>query len=767
MKDKKQQSKNKANEFKKYISAFWIGFVAICIAIILFFLCASWGVFGPMPTFDELENPSSNVATEIISSDGKTIGKFYLENRVPVKYEDLPPHLVNALIATEDERFRSHSGIDARGTLRAVTSIGSSGGASTITQQLAKLLFHGEGSKNLVKRITQKAKEWVIAVKLERQYTKDEILTMYLNKADFVNNAVGIRSASKVYLGKEPKDLTVDEAAMLVGMLQNPSYFNPVRRPELVEKRRNVVLHQMARNEYITKEESIALQEKSLVLNFTPESHKEGIATYFREYLRDFMRRWVKENPKKDGTIYDIYRDGLKIYVSIDSRMQKYAEEAVQQHISNLQEEFFIQQKGNKNAPFYSINKDETEAIITRAMKNSERWRQMKDQGKSEEDIIKSFEVKTPMRIFSWKGEIDTVMTPRDSILYYKHFLQTGVMAMEPQTGHIKAWVGGIDYKHFQYDHVGQGARQVGSVFKPFVYATAIEQLHYSPCDSIIDSPFTMPKGRYGISDDWSPQNSTRTYKGIMTLKTALAQSVNTVTAKLMDKVGPKAVVNMTRELGVKSDIPQSPAIALGAVDITVSDMVAAYSTFANQGIYVKPMFVTRIEDKNGVILYNAVPETRDVMSKDVAYAVIKLLEGVTESGSGVRLRTTWQGAGYNRVTGHPYKFTNPIAGKTGTTQNNSDGWFIGMVPNLATGVWVGNDDRAARFKSMTYGQGATMALPIWGLFMNKCYADKSLDISTSAFPVPENLSIRVDCRKVVEETEIEDEELTTNEFDF
>ncbi len=767
MENKKQKSKNKSNEFKKYISAFWIGFAGLCTAIILFFLCASWGVFGAMPTFDELENPSSNVATEIISSDGKTIGKFYLENRVPVKYDDLPPHLVNALIATEDERFREHSGIDARGTLRAVTSIGSSGGASTITQQLAKLLFHGEGSRNLVKRIAQKAKEWVIAVKLERQYTKDEILTMYLNKADFVNNAVGIRSASKVYLGKEPKDLTIDEAAMLIGMLQNPSYFNPVRRPELVEKRRNVVLHQMARNEYISKEESIALQEKPLSLNYTPESHKEGIATYFREYLRDFMRRWVKENPKKDGSTYDIYRDGLKIYVSIDSRMQKYAEEAVQQHISNLQEEFFIQQKGNKNAPFYSINKDETEAIITRAMKTSERWRQMKDQEKSEDDIIKSFEVKTPMRIFSWKGERDTVMTPRDSIVYYKHFLQTGVMAMEPQTGHIKAWVGGIDYKHFQYDHVGQGARQVGSVFKPFVYATAIEQLHYSPCDSIIDSPFTMPKGRYGISDDWSPQNSTRTYKGIMTLKTALAQSVNTVTAKLMDKVGPKAVVNMTRELGVKSDIPQSPAIALGAVDITVSDMVAAYSTFANQGVYVKPLFVTRIEDKNGVVLYNAVPETRDVMSKDVAYAVIKLLEGVTESGSGVRLRTTWQGAGYNRVTGHPYKFTNPIAGKTGTTQNQSDGWFIGMVPNLATGVWVGNDDRAARFKSMTYGQGATMALPIWGLFMNKCYADKSLHVSTSGFPVPENLSIRVDCRKVVEEVETEDEELTTNEFDF
>ncbi|MGG5576567.1 penicillin-binding protein 1A [Myroides sp. C15-4] len=766
MNNKKQMNK-KAPSFKKYVAAFWIAFLGLGVALVLFFLCASWGVFGAMPTFDELENPSSNVATEIISSDGKTIGKFYLENRVPAKYEDLPPHLVQSLIATEDERFYGHSGIDARGTLRAVTSVGSSGGASTITQQLAKLLFHGEGSRNLAKRITQKAKEWVIAVKLERQYTKEEILTMYLNKADFVNNAVGIRSAAKVYLGKEPKDLTVDEAAMLVGMLQNPAYFNPVRRPELVQKRRNVVLHQMAKNEFISKEESIRLQNEPLSLHFTPESHREGIATYFREYLRDYMRRWVKENPKKDGTTYDIYRDGLKIYVSIDSRMQKYAEEAVQEHISNLQEEFFIRQKTNKNAPFYNISAADTEAIILRAMKTSERWRQMKDLGKSEDEILKSFEVKTDMRIFSWKGEIDTVMTPRDSIVYYKHFLQTGMMSMEPQTGHIKAWVGGINYKHFQYDHVGQGARQVGSVFKPFVYATAIEQLHYSPCDSIIDSPFTMPKGRYGIGQDWSPQNSNRSYKGIMTLKQALAGSVNTITAKLMDKVGPKAVVNMTRDLGISAEIPQSPAIALGAVDITVSDMVAAYSTFANQGIYVKPVFVTRIEDKNGVILFNAVPETKDVLSKDVAYTVVKLLEGVTESGSGVRLRTTWQGPGYKRVTGHPYKFTNPIAGKTGTTQNQSDGWFIGMVPNLATGVWVGNDDRAAHFNTMLYGQGATMALPIWGLYMNKCYADKTLNVSKGTFEVPEGLSIRVDCSKVLQETDKSDDELDTNEFDF
>lgn len=761
--------KNKENKgYGSYLKAFWGLFLLGCFAIAFFFLCASWGVFGPMPTFDELENPSSNVATEIISSDGKTLGTFYLENRVPVKYEDLPAELINALVATEDERFFKHSGIDARGTLRAVFSVGSSGGASTITQQLAKLLFHGEGSRSIFTRITQKAKEWVIAVKLERQYTKEEILTMYLNKADFVNNAVGIRSATRVYLGKEPKDLKVEEAAMLVGMLQNPSYYNPVRRPELVQKRRNVVLHQMAKNNYITKEESLTFQEIPLKLQFTPESHKDGIATYFREYLRDFMRRWVKENPKKDGTTYDIYRDGLKIYTSIDSKMQRYAEEAVTEHLSNLQEEFFIQQKNNKNAPFYNLTEEETERSITRAMRNSERWRQMKEQDKTEAEIIASFGKKTDMRIFTWQGDKDTIMTPRDSIIYYKHFLQTGLMSMEPQTGFIKAWVGGINYKHFQYDHVAQGARQVGSTFKPFVYATAIEQLHYSPCDSIIDSPFTMPKGRYGISQDWSPQNSTRTFRGIMTLKQALAGSVNTVTAKLMDKVGPKAVVDMTRDLGVKSDIPQTPAIALGAVEITVSDMVAAYSTFANQGVYIKPQFVTQISDKNGVILYSAVPEAKDVMSKDIAYAITKLLEGVTESGSGIRLRTASGGAGYKRVTGHPYKFTNPIAGKTGTSQNNSDGWFIGMVPNLATGVWVGNDDRAAHFRATLYGQGATMALPIWALFMKKCYADKELHVSNGPFERPDNLSIKVDCWKIdVEENDSDSEELTTDEFDF
>lgn len=766
----KKNSKNNNEDFSIYVKKFWKIFTYGFLGIILFFLLASWGVFGTMPTFDELENPDSNVATEIISSDGQTLGKFYLQNRTPVKYAELPPHLVDALISTEDERFYDHSGIDARGTLRAAVTLGASGGASTITQQLAKNLFHGEGSRFFLFRIVQKAKEWIIATRLERQYTKQEIIAMYLNTVDFVNNAVGIRSAAQTYFNKEPKDLSVEESAVLVGMLKNPSYFNPARasRKELVFNRRNVVLHQMVKNDKLTQDKYDALVKKPIQLNFRPESHDQGIATYFREYLRDFMKTWVKDNPKKEGGEYDIYRDGLKIYTTIDSRMQQYAEEAVHDHLANLQEEFFISQKKNKNAPFVNISDAETKKILDRAMKNSERWRIMTQQGKDEDEIIESFSKKTEMTVFTWKGERDTVMTPIDSIRYYKHFLQSGLMSMEPQTGEVRAWVGGIDYKHFQYDHVAQGARQVGSTFKPFVYATAIEQLHYSPCDSIRDEPFSMPKGKYGIDADWNPQNSNGQYRGMITLKSALANSVNTVSAKLIDRVGPKAVVDLTHKLGVTSKIPEQPAIALGAVEITVSDMVAAYSTFANQGMYVKPQVIKKIEDKNGVLLYQPQVETREVLSKDIAYAVIKLLEGVTESGSGGRLR--WGGpggTGYNRMTGYPYAFLNPIAGKTGTTQNQSDGWFMGMVPNLATGVWVGNEDRSAHFKSLVYGQGATMALPIWGIFMKKCYADETLNVSQKPFERPANLSIKVDCWKPAVKDTTETEEVPTDEFDF
>ena len=741
-----QKNTTKVKDIKYYSRKFWRLFFYTLAGFFLFFLFASWGLFGAMPSFEDLENPESNLATEVISSDGVTLGKFYNENRTSIKYKDLPKTLVDALVSTEDERFYEHSGIDARRTFGAALKLGKDGGASTITQQLAKNLFHGEGSKFLPFRIVQKAKEWIIAIRLERQYTKNEIIALYLNQVDFVNGAVGIRSAAKVYFNKEPRDLNVEESALIVGMLTNPSRFNPNRFPERAIIRRNIVLGQLVRNNHIEDAARKILEKKPIKLDFHPESHLDGTATYFREYLRDYMKKWVKDHKKPDGEEYDIYSDGLKIYTTIDSKIQEHAEDAVLSHIKNLQEEFYIQQRGNKNAPFLSITEAETKKIFDKAIKNSERWRILKDQDMSDEDIIASFSKKTKMTVFTWKGEKDTVLTPMDSIRYYKHFLQAGLMSMEPQTGQIKAWVGGINYKYFQYDHVGQGARQVGSTFKPFVYATAIEQLGLSPCDTFVDGPFVIRKGRHHVTADWEPRNSDNRYRGMVTLQKALANSINTISAKLIDKTGPEAVVEMSHKLGITSEIPVQPSIALGAVDITVHDMVAAYSTFANQGVYVKPQFILRIEDKNGANIYEPIMESHDVLSKDVAFAVIKLLEGVTEGGSGERLRTQGGGAGDNRWTGYPYAFENPIAGKTGTTQNQSDGWFMGMVPNLVTGVWVGCEDRSARFKSITYGQGATAALPIWGYFMKKCYQDKDLLISKDEFEIPENCSIKVDC---------------------
>ncbi|MEO6177808.1 MAG: transglycosylase domain-containing protein [Flavobacterium circumlabens] len=768
MATKKNNQTNSIKDINYYKNKFWRIFAYTLLGVLAFFLFASWGLFGSMPSFEDLENPDSNLATEIISSDGVVIGKYFKTNRSQLKYSDLPKSLVEALVATEDARFYEHSGIDGRGTLRAVFTLGTNGGASTLTQQLAKQLFHGEGSKFLPFRIVQKIKEWIIAIRLERQYTKNEILAMYCNVYDFGNYSVGVSSAAQTYFSKDPKDLTMDESAILVGMFKNSGLYNPVRNPEGVKNRRNVVLSQMEKAKMISSAEKLRLQALPIALKFKLESHREGTATYFREYLRDYMKKWVAENKKPDGSDYDIYKDGLKIYTTIDSRMQQYAEEAVSAHMKNLQQQFFIEMKNNKNAPFVNITKAETDRIMMQAMKNSTRWSIMKDMDKSEDDIINSFKVKTKMRIFTWKGERDTTMTPLDSIRYYKHFLQSGLMAMEPQTGNIKAWVGGINYKYFQYDHVGQGARQVGSTFKPFVYATAIEQLNMSPCDSILDGPFMIHKGRHHVTEDWEPRNSDNRYRGMVTLKQGLANSINTVSAKLIDRTGPEAVVELTKKLGVKTEIPVQPSIALGAVDITVEDMVAAYSTFANQGVYVKPQFLSRIENKSGEVIYEPIPESHDVLNKDIAFAVIKLLQGVTETGSGARLRTQGGGSGDNRWTGYPYMFTNPIAGKTGTTQNQSDGWFMGMVPNLVTGVWVGCEDRSARFKSLTYGQGATAALPVWAYFMKLCYADPGLQVSKAEFERPANLSIKVDCYSrpaVVKDTT--QTEQNTDEFEL
>ena len=745
--------KGNRGPYRRSLKLFWIVFSIGILSFVSIFLAAGFGLLGKMPEFRQLENPKTNLATQIFSADNKVIGKFYYnDNRTPLYYEEIPKNLIDALIATEDERFYDHSGIDLRSTLRAVVYLGEKGGASTVSQQLARQLFTGVRSRNTLDAVIQKIKEWVIAVQLERRYAKKEILTMYLNLYDFNYNADGLRSAANIYFSKEPSELLLEESAMLVGMLKNSSLYNPIRRPELVTSRRNIVFQQMLRNEMLTQKEVDSLQQLPLQIQFNPQSHREGLATYFRAYLRQFMLNWIQDNPKPDGEKYNLYLDGLTIYTTLDSKMQTYAENAVKEHMSNLQDAFFEQNtpKWNPTAPFLDLTEKEVERLMGQAMMRSERWRKMKLAGKTEDEIKASFEQKTAMRIFSWKGEIDTVMRPIDSIRHYKHFLRSGMMSMNPQTGHVKAWVGGINYKHFQFDHVFQGKRQIGSTFKPFVYASAIDQLKLSPCDSFPDGFYCVEARKFGAHEAWCPKNSGDRYTGMRTLKNALANSVNTISARLIDKVGPGPVSKLAADLGISSKIPNVPSIALGTADLSVYEMVAAYGAFANQGIYVKPVMVTRIEDKNGTVLFEATPETRDVLSEESAYVTVKLLEGVTESGSGIRLRH--RGAEENNpyfgtvVTGYPYEFQNPIAGKTGTTQNQSDGWFIGMVPNLVTGVWVGGEDRATHFNSIAYGQGATMALPIWALYMKKLYEDPLLEVSIDSFPAPERVSIPLDC---------------------
>ena len=769
--------------FSKPIRWFWMIFLLVVLSGASVFLLASLGLFGEMPDHTALENPRTNLATEIISSDGKTLGKFYYEdNRTPVAFTDLPKHLVDALIATEDVRYFEHAGIDARGTLRAFVFLGKGGGASTISQQLAKQLFHGEGSRNTTGRLTQKIKEWVIATRLERQYTKEEIIAQYFNIYDFGNFADGIRSASRIYFGKEPKDLSINESAMLVGMFKNSSLYNPrpTRNPVGTKNRRNVVLGQMAKYGYIKEALKDSLQQQPLGLNYTPESHREGIATYFRSYLRGFMKEWVNNplNRKPNGDKYNIYKDGLKIHTTLDSRMQTFAETATKTHINNLQAEFFAQNTPRRNptTPFLGLKPHEVTSLLNSSMRRSERWRKMKyELKKPNKQIIASFKKPISMKIFSWtakNNEIDTVMTPLDSMRYYKSFLRAGMMSMEPQTGHVKAWVGGVNYKHFQYDMVKQGKRQVGSTFKPFVYAAAIDQLHLSPCDTFPKSQITIEALKFGNMKPWSPKNSGGNYGGFETLKSALANSRNTITARLMNEIGPQPVINLANSLGVEQQIPAVPSIALGTPDISVYEMVAAYSTFANQGVYTNPVMVTHIEDKNGTVLFQYTPKTKDVLSQEVAYVTVKLMEGVTKFGSGQRLRHSGakdQLVYKEIITGYPYQFTNPIAGKTGTTQNQSDGWFIGMVPNLVTGVWVGGEDRSTHFKTITYGQGASMALPIWANFMRSCYEVEGLNISKEEFIAPEDLSIEVDCEPKNEDGKIilEGNTTITPDIDF
>ena len=759
---RKSKSKKKGiNPYKNLLRFFWISFVTGILSVVVLFSSAALGFLGEMPDLQQLENPKTNLATQIISSDGVVLGKFYFnDNRTPISFDALPKNLVNALIATEDERFFSHSGIDLKGTLRALFYLGKKGGASTISQQLARQLFVGVRSRNKAQAVLQKFKEWVLAVQLERNYTKKEIIAMYLNVYDFGYTADGIQSAAKIYFNTTPEKLTIEQSATLVGMLKNSSLFNPIRRPARVEQRRNVVLQQMKRNGFISEGEQDSLKLMPLEIDFTPDSHREGLATYFRAYLQKFMRTWTKENPKADGTNYDIFRDGLRIYTTIDSRLQQIGESSVAAHMSNLQKEFFLQNtpKLNPTAPFLDLREGEIDTLLQNTARRSERWRKMRVAGKDEETIWASFKKPVPMEVFSWKGDRDTIMTPLDSIRYYKHFLRASMMSMNPLTGHVKAWVGGFNYKHFQFDQVYQGRRQIGSTFKPFLYATAIDQLRLSPCDILPDALFCIEPMKHGNVDAWCPKNSGNKYGQMRTLKNALANSVNTVSARLMDKVGPRPVINLARKMGITSYLPRVPSIALGTPDISLFEMVGAYSTFANKGIYVKPIMISRIEDKNGTVLFEVVPETTDVLSEESAYVTIDLLKGVTESGSGIRLRH--QGADEanyaykNVVTGYPYQFQNPIAGKTGTTQNQSDGWFMGMVPNLVTGVWVGGDDRAVHFEEIAFGQGATMALPIWAMYMRGAYEIPELGISLEDFEAPEKLTIPIDCQQ---ETPIND----------
>jgi penicillin-binding protein 1A len=756
-------------DFRKYVRVFWILVVGGPLSVIGILLLTWAGLFGPLPSTDEIANPKSYLATEIISADGEQLGTFYMENRVHADFDELPKHLVDALVATEDERYYGHAGIDFKSFGRAVLSMGASGGGSTITQQLAKQMFHGEGSENMSARVAQKLKEWVIALQLESRYSKEEIIAMYFNQFDFLYQGVGIHNAANVYFGKLPSELNIQESAMLVGMLKNPWAYNPAKQgqEEAALARRNTVLRQMVRNDFLTEKEADSLTALPIELNFQSQGHDEGLAPYLREYVRNFMKDWIATHPKPDGSSYNLYTDGLKVYTTIDSRMQKMAEDAVEQHLTNLQGVFFDQIKDRRAGPFYFPGGDsyaEGQKIIARAMTTTPRYKSYKNQGWSDERITEEFKKPIQMRVFSWGGDVDTLMSPWDSIQYYKSIYQAGLLSVEPQTGFIKAWVGGIDFRHFKYDAIYQGRRQVGSTFKPFVYAAAIAEKKYSPCMQVPNLQTCIEAGQFGLMQSWCPQNSDNKYGGMLSLKDAIAGSVNTVTTYLMKQIGPSPVIQMARSLGVTSDIPESPSIALGTVDLSILELAGAYTAFGNQGLYTEPIVVLRIEDKNGVVLDEFTPESKEVFSPEVAYTMVNLLQGVTQSGTGVRLRH--RGAGYGSyVTGYPYGFENPIAGKTGTTQNNSDGWFIGMVPNLITAVWTGCQDRSAHFGTTTYGQGATTALPIWALYMKDVYRKPELGIRQDAFDLPSTpLSIELDCAAFRQEAEEQLEE--SSEYD-
>ena len=745
---------------RKVVKILWIFIALISLVCVFIFFSIAKGWIGYMPPVEDLENPNYKFATEVFSEDGKVLGTYSYskENRVFVGYNDLSPNIINALIATEDVRFAEHSGIDAYALTRAVVKRGilmqkNAGGGSTITQQLSKQLY-SPSADNVMERLYQKPIEWVIAVKLERYYTKEEILTMYLNKFDFLNNAVGIKTAAFTYFGCEPKDLKIEEAATLVGMCKNPSLYNPVRYNERSRGRRNVVLDQMRKAGYITEAERDSLQALPLKLKYNRVDHKEGLATYFREYLRGVLTAkkpdkanyrgwqmqkyyedsldwennplfgWCEKNTKKDGTKYNLYTDGLKIYTTLDSRMQQYAEDAVTEHLKELQGYFFKEKKGAKKAPYtFRLTQEQVDEILGRAMRLSDRYRIMKKAGATEAEIKKAFDTPEEMSVFSWEGEKDTIMTPMDSIRYYKFFLRAGFMSMDPRSGHVKAYVGGPNYHYFQYDMAMVGRRQVGSTIKPFLYTLAMEN-GFSPCDEVRHVEYTLIDEN---GKPWTPRNANKKLIGDMvTVKWGLANSDNWITAYLMSKLNPYNLKRLIHTFGVRNrDIVPSVSLCLGPCEISVGEMVSAYTAFPNKGIRVAPLFVTRIEDYDGNVLATFAPEMQEVISVSSAYKMLVMLRAVVNEGTGGRVRRLGVKA--------------DMGGKTGTTNYNADGWFMGFTPSLVSGCWVGGEDRDIHFDTMLHGQGASMALPIWTKYMVKVLGDKSLGYDENeTFQLPE-----------------------------
>lgn len=745
---------------RKVVKILWIFIALISLVCVFIFFSIAKGWIGYMPPVEDLENPNYKFATEVFSEDGKVLGTYSYskENRVFVGYNDLSPNIINALIATEDVRFAEHSGIDAYALTRAVVKRGilmqkNAGGGSTITQQLSKQLY-SPSADNVMERLFQKPIEWVIAVKLERYYTKEEILTMYLNKFDFLNNAVGIKTAAFTYFGCEPKDLKIEEVATLVGMCKNPSLYNPVRYNERSRGRRNVVLDQMRKAGYITEAERDSLQALPLKLKYNRVDHKEGLATYFREYLRGVLTAkkpdkanyrgwqmqkyyedsldwennplfgWCEKNTKKDGTKYNLYTDGLKIYTTLDSRMQQYAEDAVTEHLKELQGYFFKEKKGAKKAPYtFRLTQEQVDEILGRAMRLSDRYRIMKKAGATEAEIKKAFDTPEEMSVFSWEGEKDTIMTPMDSIRYYKFFLRAGFMSMDPRSGHVKAYVGGPNYHYFQYDMAMVGRRQVGSTIKPFLYTLAMEN-GFSPCDEVRHVEYTLIDEN---GKPWTPRNANKKLIGDMvTVKWGLANSDNWITAYLMSKLNPYNLKRLIHTFGVRNrDIVPSVSLCLGPCEISVGEMVSAYTAFPNKGIRVAPLFVTRIEDNDGNVLATFAPEMQEVISVSSAYKMLVMLRAVVNEGTGGRVRRLGVKA--------------DMGGKTGTTNYNADGWFMGFTPSLVSGCWVGGEDRDIHFDTMLHGQGASMALPIWTKYMVKVLGDKSLGYDENeTFQLPE-----------------------------